>query len=415
MRICMIAYTFYENDNRVMRYAETLTQRGDHVDIIALRRKGQSRHEVISDVHVFRIQRRTKSERRRISYLFKLLFFLAHSMVFVSRRHLGNPYQVVHVHSVPDFLIFAAWLPKLTHAKLILDIHDVLPEFYLSKFNSRHNSVLFRLLVWIERQSAHFADHVIIANALWLDRLVSRGSVNRRHCSAILNAPDPSIFTPRGRTRADGKFVVIYPGSLNWHQGLDLAISAFSQVRRTVPHAELHIYGEGDQKLALQHTVSELGLNDSVLFKGVCSIRDVATQIENADLGIVPKRANTFGNEAFSTKILEFMQLGIPVVVADTKVDRFYFNDSVVQFFKSGDIEDLAHSIVTLAREDKRRLAMRRNASEFVKQMTWNIHKHEYLRIIDSISNSAGSCYDTPVDPYGSSGGEDSLGRNSYH
>ncbi len=35
-----------------------------------------------------------------------------------------------------------------------------------------------------------------------------------------------------------------------------------------------------------------------------------------ADLGVVPKRAEGFGNEAFSTKILEFMACGVPVLVS---------------------------------------------------------------------------------------------------
>jgi hypothetical protein len=42
LRVCHLAYTFYENDNRVIRYAETLSDGGHHVDVIALRRPGQS-------------------------------------------------------------------------------------------------------------------------------------------------------------------------------------------------------------------------------------------------------------------------------------------------------------------------------------------------------------------------------------
>ena len=43
LRICHVAYTFYENDNRVIRYAEARAERGDDVDVIALRRPGQAR------------------------------------------------------------------------------------------------------------------------------------------------------------------------------------------------------------------------------------------------------------------------------------------------------------------------------------------------------------------------------------
>src|SRR5260370_24497693 len=41
-RIAMVSYSFYDADNRVMRYAETLAARGDHVDVISLARLAQS-------------------------------------------------------------------------------------------------------------------------------------------------------------------------------------------------------------------------------------------------------------------------------------------------------------------------------------------------------------------------------------
>ena len=47
MKACMVAYTFYETDNRVRRYAEALVNRGDQVDAIVLARDGQPSFEVI--------------------------------------------------------------------------------------------------------------------------------------------------------------------------------------------------------------------------------------------------------------------------------------------------------------------------------------------------------------------------------
>ena len=49
---------------------------------------------------------------------------------------------MIHVHSVPDFLVFAALVPKLLGARIILDIHDILPEFYASKFGASKDSRL---------------------------------------------------------------------------------------------------------------------------------------------------------------------------------------------------------------------------------------------------------------------------------
>src|SRR5579862_3582839 len=171
MRIGMVAYTFYEEDNRVRRYAETLAQRGDRVDVIALRRQGRLQRDVMNGVNVYRLQRRTVNEKGKFTYLVKLFLFFVRSMFFLTRRHLKNRYDVIHVHSVPDFEVFAAILPKMMGAKLILDIHDIVPEFYTSKFNSSQDSLMFKLLVGIERLSSSFSDHVIVANHIWQERL----------------------------------------------------------------------------------------------------------------------------------------------------------------------------------------------------------------------------------------------------
>jgi hypothetical protein len=130
----MLAYTFYDADNRVRRYAEALVKRGDQVDAIALARPGQPSFEVIQGVQVFRIQKRVIDEKGPVSYLIKLLLFFVRSAWLVTKRHWREPYAIIHVHSVPDFEVFATFIPRLMGARVILDIHDIVPEFYASKF-----------------------------------------------------------------------------------------------------------------------------------------------------------------------------------------------------------------------------------------------------------------------------------------
>jgi glycosyltransferase involved in cell wall biosynthesis len=384
----MVAYTFYEEDNRVRRYAETLAQRGDRVDVIALRRQGRLQRDVMNGVNVYRLQRRTVNEKGKFTYLVKLFLFFVRSMFFLTREHLRNRYDVIHVHSVPDFEVFAALIPKLLGAKIILDIHDIVPEFYVSKFNSSQDSITFRLLVHIERLSIAFSDHVIAANDIWKDRLVQR-SVKAGKCTTMLNFPDTSLFHRQGRHRSDDKFIILYPGTLNYHQGIDIAVRAFSRIRQKAPQAEFHIFGEGDQQVILKSLIAELGLQDKVFLKGSIPIEDIGSVIENADLGVVPKRKNNFGDEAFSTKIFEFMVLGVPIIVPNTTIDRFYFNDSVVKFFSANDEENLADAILLLINDSALRQTLVNNANEFVKKYTWNENKQGYLDLVDSLANSS--------------------------
>jgi glycosyltransferase involved in cell wall biosynthesis len=213
--------------------------------------------------------------------------------------------------------------------------------------------------------------------------------VPEANCTSILNFPDGRIFRRTGSTRNDQRFVMLYPGSLNWHQGLDLAIRALARIRNEAPHAELHIYGGGPEKEKLRLLARDLGLEDRVLLNDGVPIREVVKLMQSADLGIVPKRCDSFGNEAFSTKTLEFMSLGVPLIVAETAIDRYYFDDSLVKFFRCGDVENLASAMLQMIRDSELRLELARNGLEFVRGKTWQCHKHRYLEIVDSLSRRA--------------------------
>lgn len=379
---CMVAYTFYESDGRVMRYAKALAQTGASVEAIVLRRPGQVAQESLDGVSVLRIQEREKNEKGKLAYLWRMLQFLGRSTLVVSRQHWRKRYHVIHVHSVPDFEIFAAILAKLTGAKVILDIHDIVPEFYAAKFGKANDSWIFRILVGIERASCAFADHVIIANDLWGNRLVER-SVRAEKCTCLINFPDVGVFRPRLRTRTrDGRYLIVYPGSLNQHQGLDLAIEAVALVRTVHPDVELEIWGEGPEKERLREQIKDLGLETYVRLRGTRPIEEIAQVMANADLGVVPKRNDSFGGDAFSTKILEFMALGVPLVVAETRVDRYYFDDSLLRFFEPGNARELADAILEVRRDPIGTEGRVARALEFVSRNNWGARKADYLDLV---------------------------------
>jgi glycosyltransferase involved in cell wall biosynthesis len=269
-------------------------------------------------------------------------------------------------------------------AKVILDIHDIIPEFYASKFRISERSLLFRTLLLVERLSAGFSNHVIIANHLWYDKLIHR-SVPAKKCTAIINYPDLSIFSIRRKSTANGDFVMCYPGTLNWHQGVDLAIRAVAMLREKAPHLKLLIIGDGPDRESLKSLVTELDLGDRVLISGVVPLEMVAETMAGVDLGIVPKRKNSFGNEAFSTKIMEFMAMGVPVVASRTRIDQYYFNDDFVQFFESESIEDLASKILQLVRDSERCADLRASALKFIEMNNWDVRKSEYLGLVDDL------------------------------
>jgi glycosyltransferase involved in cell wall biosynthesis len=383
----MVGYAFYESDTRILQYANALASRGDHVDVLALRRPGHAESENLNGVNVHRIQIREVNEKGLFTYARRISLFLARATMLLRSKHRSQPYDLVHVHNVPDFLIFAGLGPKLDGVPVILDIHDLLPEFYASKFRIKSDSTTFRLLTGIERTSCRFADHVIIANHLWREKLIGR-SCPPKKCSVVRNHPDLRIFasTARAKGLRDGRFQLTYPGSLNAHQGLDVAIRAFALVAGDLPDTDFHIYGEGPAKQSLIELAGELALQGRVFFHDFLPSEEIAKVMANTDLAIEPKRATSaFGNEALSTKILEFMAVGVPVIASRTRIHEYYYPDSVVQYYDNDDHRQLAAQIRRLRRDDSARERLAANAAEYVRENTWGARKHEYLELADSL------------------------------
>ena len=395
-RICMVAYSGYETDGRIRRYAEALARRGDMVHVIAL--DGMScgkKVTALEGVTIYHVQRRDHNESSQWSYVFRMVRFLFRSSFVLTRLHARNRYDLVHIHNMPDFLVFAAWYPKMTGARLILDIHDIVPELFANKFATGLKRIYVAGLRTLEKLSCRFAHHVIVSNHLWVEKLLAR-SVRAGNCSVYVNLPDPEVFYRRQRTRQDGRFILIFPGTFQWHQGLDIGIKAFAALRKKMPNAEFHLYGAQHEKMMdwLKGIVHELGLDDAVKFCGIASLDKIPEIIANADLGVVPKRADSFGNEAYSTKIMEFMSQGVPVVVSRTKIDSYYFDEETVRFFPSGDIEAMAEAMYEVAQNPALRESMIRRGLEYVELHGWDRSKQQYFDLVDGLSTQNFDAYE---------------------
>ena len=384
LRVAMLTYSFYESDNRVRRYAESLIRRGHAVDVISLRREGQREYDELNGVNINRVQKRVRDEKGKFDYLSRILKFFFRSAALLTRKHLERPYDLVHVHSVPDFEVFAALVPKLLGARIILDIHDIVPELYSSKFKVEKDSSVFKALVMAEKASIGFSDHAIISNDLWRGRLVSR-SVAREKCTSILNYPDGHLFCTKGCKKNSEKTVLLYPGTLNHHQGLDIAIKAFSKIKDAAPRSEFHIYGDGPAKAGLAEQIRLHGLEDRVFLKDPVPLNEIVDIMAKADIGVIPKKNDDFGGEAFSTKTLEFMTLGVPIIVSRTRIDRFYFDDSTVKFFEAENVDDLAAAMLALIRDKSMRDRLAAKGMAFAKQNSWEVKQHLYLDLVDEL------------------------------
>ena len=157
--ICMLAYSAYESDARIVRYAQTLVQRNDHVDVIAyggeteaLGSERRQRSQSLQDPAPVGAE-----QQRALSHLLPLLKFFLISGILVTKKHFHHPYDLIHVHNIPEWLVFAVSIPKRFGARILLDIHDLVPELFSAKFKRSGVSFLNPILRTVEACSCRFA------------------------------------------------------------------------------------------------------------------------------------------------------------------------------------------------------------------------------------------------------------------
>lgn len=387
----MVVHNYYpQREPRVEREAHALLSHGYEVDVICLREGNEPKQAVVDGVNVYRLPvKRHKGSGAAVQLLEYLAFFTMAS-ARLARLHRQWRYNTVQIHNLPDFLVFAAWLPKLTKTRLILDIHDLMPEFYASRFNSTMHSWPVRLVCWQEYLSCRFADHVISVTDVWRNTLVHRGLPSQK-VSVIMNVADHQIFRrpatqPRGS--APDSFRLIYHGTVTRRYGIDVAIRAVDIVRQHIPGIHLTIHGVGEYREALIQLVADLNLEAHVEFtSNYIPTSQMPQFIRQADLGVVPYRRDVFTDGILPTKLMEYVALGVPVVAARTPVIENYFDETMVQFFEPECHEDLARCVLALHADRQRLHALAQNADWFNQRYNWQAVSAEYVAIVERLQS----------------------------
>lgn len=389
INVCMLTYSFYTNDARVRRYAETIASTGSHVDVIALRNVSEKKYEVLKGVHIYRIQERTRDERGKFHYLARILKFFINSSYVLTKKHLKKAYDLIHVHSVPDFEVFAAILPKLTGAKIILDIHDPVPDFFLAKFGSE-NKKTYAILSLVENKSSNFAHHVITVTDYWMGKIVERSKIPESKISVTLNLPDIKMFNSANMKVPKQKidfFTILYPGTINKHCGLDVAVRALHEVRKDIPNIKFEIYGGGPELNNLKQLVKDLNLEDIVSFNGYVALETIPALMYNADLGIALLAGhNDYAQQALNVKLFEYLSMGLPSIATRTKSIEYYLKEGTVMLSEPNDPNDVARCIRDLYFNPEKREMLKKNGLEFISSNNSEIQMKNYLEIVDRLT-----------------------------
>lgn len=384
----MVVYSYYPlGETRVQREAEALVRAGYQVDVICPRLEGEPAAGSHGGVNVRRVPMRILKASLLTQFLGYVLFLLTASTI-LGLRHLKRRYDTVQVHNLPDFLVFCALVPKMTGTPVVLDLHDLMPEFLASRFDGDPPGWLDKSIRLQERLACGFADHVITVSEHWRQTLAER-SAPLEKTSVVMNVADERIFGALDgpKPQRANRMHMIYHGTVVYRYGLDLVIEAVNRLGDRTPNLTLRIVGQGDQMPALKSLVSDLDLEDRIVVDdGLVPAEELPRIISEADLGVVPYRNDVFTDGLIPTKLLEYATMGLPTVASRTSAVETLVGDSFVQYFEPGEVGDLCDQLEFLYDHPDRREELSRATSDFNARFNWATLSEDYVQLIRSLA-----------------------------
>ena len=384
----MIAYTKYNLDARVRREAESLARdSGYEITVLSLKQDFLPRHYISNGVAVKELNIEKYRGKSRSKYLWTYLKFMWLAWMSCTKRFVQAKIDIVHVHNMPNFLIFSAILPRLFGKKLILDIHDSMPETFSSKFTS-FSKLFFKMLCVEEKICCALAHKIICVNHVQKEVLSQRGIPDHKMFISM-NAPDHNIFNPSKMKQCSSsngkKFKIVYHGTITRRLGVDLVIHALALLGDKIPNSELHIWGEGELLSECIELSKKSDVKNKVFFHGTVDSHSLPEILSEMDLGVVANRQSEATEMMLPVKMLEYVALGIPVVGPKLRGINYYFSDGMLSYFEAGDVDSLARAILKLFENEELRKIQAKQAKMFLDRYGWKKQEIEYKRFYEGL------------------------------
>jgi len=374
----MLVENCFPADTRVRNEAFTLAQNGYAVSVIALRAAGETAHEVIRGVSVYRIPRLTVFDKlpdRKpsgirtyvhklqvlVGYVAEYLYFSSACLVMSIYVALKEGFDVIHAHNPPDTLFVVGAFHKLFGKKYVFDHHDLSPELYRSRYKSGGGIIAAALQV-CETASAKLADVVIATNESYRAIDIERNGVSPQRVFIVRNGPDLSrvrLLEPDQQLKSSGKTILGYVGAMNPQDGVDHLLRALVHLRHALGRTDFYcvLIGDGDSRAQLMTDAADLGIADHVLFTGFIPDDDMVRYLSTADICLDPNPSSPLNDVSTWIKVMEYMALRKPVISFDLKETRFSAGPAAL-YVTPNDEGKFAEAIAALMDDPEKRRQM---------------------------------------------------------
>lgn len=237
-------------------------------------------------------------------------------LYLLARRRLRQfTYDVLHTHEeAAFFMVNLARKHKIRH---LYDMHSSLPQ-QLENFSAYNFGPVRSVFEFLEKRTLRTADGIITICQDLAD--VAEAVVPDTPHSMIENTGDDSaIFAAQsaeieGLRDLAGQSLVLYTGTFEPYQGLDLLFEAFALVRQSRPQAHLLMVGGSDAQVENYRTqLARAGLSDAVTFTGTVHPREIPGIVARADIIVSPRSSGT----NTPLKVYACMRSGKPLVATN--------------------------------------------------------------------------------------------------
>ena len=278
-------------------------------------------------------------------------------------------FDVIHVANPPDLLWLIAAPYRLLGKKFVFDHHDLVPELFQVRYRDKVPG-LMSLVLWLERNSIRWADHVVCTNETFRRLAQTRSGKHGNDVTVVRNGPWLSRDFPvpaRDATASPpgtgGKLLIGYLGIMNQQDHTDQLIRAAHVLRYELGREDIEflLIGSGDAYAELRALRDQLGLKDVVNMPGTLCWNAVIESLPRADICVQPDPPTPFSRHLTMNKLMEYMALGKAVIAYDMPETRFSGGDTVM-YIDDEHPAGLAAAIVKLADDPQLRDELGRRA-----------------------------------------------------
>ncbi len=219
-------------DPRVWKEALSLTENGYEVTVLSPRdERYKQGYEFLKGVHIYR-HPMPHEGNGLVAYLSEYFCALFWQFWYAWWIYFRHGFHVIQGCNPPDNIFMIALPFKLLGVKYIFDQHDANPELYLSKYEKA--DMLYKVQVWLERQTFRFSDVVITTNRTYRDLALTRGGIAPENVFIVRNGPDLTTFRavpPISDLKHGKRYLVGYVGNMSIQEGLDILLDVASHIK----------------------------------------------------------------------------------------------------------------------------------------------------------------------------------------